>query len=536
MDGDLAVTIAVIGAAGISAQWVAWRLGVPAIVLMLAAGLALGPGLGLLDPTATLGDLRAPAVGLAVAIIVFDGGLTLDIREWRAAGAGVRRLLLAVPLGWALAAAAAHWIGGIDWPVAVVFGAIMIITGPTVILPLLRQARLQHRPAAFLKWEGILNDPIGAVLAVVAMEWFVLSAGTASAGGEGERLAGDLLLRLGSGVVVGVATGLAPAYGIRALFHRDLAPEYLKTPILLAAVLGAFALADQVMHEAGLIAATVFGLALANIGVAGLEELKRFKESLTVFLVSGVFIILAADLDREVLARLSWPLLGTVLAVMLLVRPLAIGLATLGADLSGRERVLIAWIAPRGIVAAAMAGLAGGRMAEAGYGDADLLLPLVFAMIGATVVAHGFTIGPLARALGLAGRGREGVLIVGSWDFTIGLAMALRALDVPVIIADPDPRALAAARRAGLPTFRGDLLSERAEGVVELQDTAYLLAATADDAYNALLCARFASTMGRERVHQLAFRSGLEPGERTPTRDWRGKILLEAGAGHDSLR
>ncbi|WP_119677973.1 cation:proton antiporter [Indioceanicola profundi] len=530
MADDAVAVIALIGVAGIASQWLAWWLRIPAIAMMLVTGLLAGPAFGVLDPGAALGELLEPAIGFAVAIIVFEGGLNLNIREWRAAGGGVKRLVMAVPLSWCLGTLAAHYLGGVGWPVATLFGAIMVITGPTVILPLLRQAKLHRRPATFLKWEGILNDPIGAILAVMVLEWLVLSST------EGTEIAWGLLLRLLAGVVVGTALGLGLAYGLRWMFRRDLAPEFLKTPILLASVLAAFTAANTVMPEAGLIAATVYGLALGNIGVAGLDDLRRFKESLTVFLVSGVFILLASDLEAEVFARLSWPIILTVLAILFIVRPVSIILATLGDSMNWRERALVAWIAPRGIVAAAMAGIATRQLERAGYPDAELLLPLVFSVIGATVIAHGFTVGPVARALGLAGTSRPGVLIVGAWDWTVALGDALRGIDVPVIIADPDPAALTAARRKGLPTFRGDLLSERSEGDLDLQEVDYVVAASSDDAYNALICTRFAPHMGRERVHQIAFQSGIQPGERAPLRDWRGKILFQPNAGYDSLK
>lgn len=529
---DVVAVIVLIGVAGIASQWLAWWLRIPAIAMMLVAGLLAGPAFGILDPGAALGELLEPAIGFAVAIIVFEGGLNLNIRELRAAGSGVARLVMAVPLNWLFGTLAAHYLGGFSWEVATLFGAIMVITGPTVILPMLRQAKLHRRPATFLKWEGILNDPIGAVLAVMILEWLVLSASFR----DETEVAWELVLRLVAGIIVGTGLGLGLAYGLRWIFRRDLAPEFLKTPILLTAVLAAFTAANYVLPEAGLIAATVFGLALANIGVAGLEDLKRFKESLTVFLVSGVFIILASDLEPEVFARLSLPIILTVLAVMFVVRPLAITLATLGHSMTWRERTLVSWIAPRGIVAAAVAGIASTQLAEAGYEDAELLLPLVFAVIGATVLAHGFSVGPMARALGLAGSGRPGVLIVGAWDWTVALAEALRGIGVPVIIADPDPADLTAARRRGLTTFRGDPLSERSEEDLDLQEVEYLLAASSDDAYNALICTRFAAHMGRERVHQIAFRSGIQPGERAPLRDWRGKILFQPNAGFDSLK
>ena len=203
-------------------------------------------------------------------------------------------------------------------------------------------------------------------------------------------------------------------FGIRTLFRRDLAPEYLKTPILLAGALGVYAAGEAIQPETGLVGATLFGVVLANIDVTGLQELRRFKEALTVFLVSGLFILLTANIDRQTVMMLSWPIAATTLAILFVARPLAIALATIGAKVSWRERLLVGWIGPRGVVAAAIAGVAGERLAKAGYPDARLVLPLVFAVIASTVVLHGLSLAPIARRLGLASGGRSGLLIVGA--------------------------------------------------------------------------------------------------------------------------
>ncbi len=520
MEQAVVPLIAGVALAGVAAQWMGWRLNIPSILILLVLGLALGPIFGLVKSDAVLGDIMRPAIGLAVAIIVFEGGLSLNLRELRTAGSGVQRLVfLALPLNWLLGTLAGHYIGALTWPVAILFGSILVVTGPTVIMPLLRQSKLEPRSAAFLKWEAIVNDPIGATLTLLILSGLILLHGAGGHAVAAWSLAGRALL----GVFVAGALGLALPFGLKRLFHGDLTPEYLKTPIILALALAIYAAGEAIQSETGLIGATLFGVVLGNIEITGLQELRRFKESLTVFLVSGLFILLAANIDPAVLRHISWPIILTTLAILFLARPIAIGLATIGAKMTWKERLLVGWIGPRGVVAAAVAGLAADQLGAAGYPGARLVLPMVFMVIAATVVLHGLTLGPLARLLGLASGSPPGLLIVGAQDWTLALARALRPLGVPTLITDPDWQALRPARLSGLATARVEILSAKGEHIVDLRDLDYVLAATDDDAYNALVCTRFAPELGRERVHQTAPNPD-GPHTRT-SREWRGKFV-----------
>jgi sodium/hydrogen exchanger family protein/TrkA family protein len=288
--------------------------------------------------------------------------------------------------------------------------------------------------------------------------------------------------------------------------------------------MGVYAVSNVVMHEAGLVAATVLGVTLANLRVPGIGELRRFKEALVVLIVSALFVTLSADLDRGVLARLSWPLLGLTAAMLFVIRPVAIGLATARSGLSLQERVLAAWIAPRGIVAAAIAGVAGLRLQSAGYADAALVMPAVFALIAATMILHGFSLGPLAARLRLRLEEAPGLVLVGASAWTTDLAMTLHEQGVPVLLVDTFPGALDPARALGLPVLQAELLSEHGEQELQGRPADWLLAATPDDIYNGLLCARLGPELGRERVYQLGPVGGLDQG-RWVSRDWRGKVL-----------
>ena len=479
-------------ALGVIAQWLAWRLRLPAIVLFAAAGIIVGPVLQWVHPSEVLGDTFRPVVSLAVAVILFEGGLNLHWHELTSAASGVKRLVtIASLLSFAFGALAAHWIGGLSLPVAMVFGAIVVVTGPTVIMPLLRQAHLNRRTASYLKWEGIINDPIGALAAVLIFQVFVLSDD------------GGLLVNLLRALMAGVGLGGGAAWIIGRGFQGGAIPEYLKAPVTLATVLVVFVLANHIQHEAGLLAVTIMGLMLGNMDLPSMEEMRRFKEYITLLLVSTVFVLLTADLDPAIVADLDWRAAALILALMFVVRPAAVLIATFWTDMRWSERLLVAWIAPRGIVAAAVAGVFGPDLVAAGFDDGRLLAPLVFALVFATVIGHGFTISWLARRLDLS-VSADTVMIVGGSPWTTALAQALQTeLGNNVVLVDKSWHRLRDARLAGVPVQYGEILSEELQQGLELASVNCLLAATSNDAYNALVCRHYASELGRERVYQL---------------------------------
>lgn len=496
------MAFALVGALGVGSQWLAWRMRMPAIVLMLVAGLLIGPVLGFFDPVRDVGPLMGPMISIAVAIILFEGGLTLNFHGLRDAAKGVKRLVVVgAPLGWLLSALALRYVAGLGWGTAAVFGGILIVTGPTVIAPLLRQARLKRRPAALLQWEAIVNDPVGALAAVLAYE-FVLVLQTATT-------AGNAVAEMLIGVAVATVLGLLAGWGLAQAFRRAWVPEFMKVPVLFAVLLAVFALSDAVLHESGLLTVTIMGLYIANADLPSYTELRRFKEHATVLLVSGVFILLAASMNLETLSTLDWHAAAFVAVVILLVRPLTVLLSLMSSGVPWPERLLVAFTGPRGVVLVAVAGLFGERLAALGIEDGARIAPLAFALVAATVVLHGFTLTPIARALGLAGGEVPGVLIVGGSRWSRGLAEALKKAEVPVLIADPNRARLRQAREAGLPTYFGDILSEAAEHSLEVAHFGIVVAATDNDAYNTLVATDVGPEFGRENVHQLK-RSGQE--------------------------
>jgi hypothetical protein len=383
------------------------------------------------------------------------------------------------------------------------------------VLPLLRHTRLHRRAASFLKWEAIVNDPIGAILAALVLQILIAHP---------QSLGWTTIAQIMVGLAVALGLGGGAALLVRWCFQHDQAPEVLKTPILLALAMGVYVLSNLTMDDAGLMAATMFGVTLANLRVPGVGELRRFKESLVVLVVSALFITLTSEISRDMLRQLSWPVMALSLTMMLLVRPVAILLATSFSSLSWPERLLPAWIAPRGIVAAAVAGVAGQRLHMVGYPGAEQVMPSVFALIAATMILHGFSLRPVATHLGLTLGNLPGIGIVGACSWTIQLAHLLQQQGVPVLLIDTFPGALDPARALDIPVLQAEILSDHGREELEGRPVDYLIAATEDDIYNGLVCTRLAPEIGRERVFQLAPAGGRHDEFRGLSRDWRGKI------------
>ncbi|EQB02413.1 sodium:proton antiporter [Sphingobium baderi LL03] len=522
-----ALVIALIGILGIGAQWIAWRTGWPAIALMLAAGVIGGPVTGLVNPEQTFGELLEPMVSIAVALILFEGGLSLNFRELRKTDGAVTRLvLLGAPIGWVLGILACYYIAGLVWPVAVLFAGILIVTGPTVVIPLLRQSNVAARPRAVLKWEAIVNDPVGALAGVVTYEYLR----RAEAGGT---LIAVVAALIAAAAVAGLIGWLA-ARAVGWAFPRGHVPEYLKAPVLLVAVIGVFVLSNAIQQETGLLAVTVMGIALANMRLDSLRDIHPFKENITVLLISGVFVLLSASLDLTVLRQFEWRFAAFLLALLFLVRPATVLLSLAFSPVPWNERLFVAWIAPRGIVAIAISGLFALRLDRLGYADGSILVTLSFAVVVATILAHGFSIRPVARLLKVTGASDRGLLIVGATPFSLSLADQLRQLAVPVMIADNSWQRLAPARQSGIPTYHGEILAEATEDRLDLTQFQVLAAASDNEAYNALVCNEFAPEVGRDNVYQLGDASDDEDPRALPE-SLRGRALFASGLGVEDI-
>ena len=482
--------IAALVALGVFAQWCAARVRLPAIVLLLAAGIVIGPVTGVVNPDAVFPGLVSPCVSLAVALILFEGGLSLRFVEAKKLGWPLLSLVLVgMTITFGATSLLAHYVAELSWPSATVVGAILVVTGPTVVKPMLRQAKLARRPALLLKWESIVVDPLGVLLAVIVLEIAV-----AGSGGMGEVL----LLIVGAGLA-GLLSGAILG---RALL-RGLIPEHLKTPAILAGCLAIFASGEALYHEAGLLAVTIMGVVLANTPSPSVEGVRRFKEEVATVLVSVLFLVLAARLNLDDLRRINIQWVLFIAALLFVVRPLASGISLFRSGLPWQERAFVGWIAPRGVVAAAIGGALTPRLREAGYEDAANLVPLLFCVILATVVLHGLTVVPFARALGLSGRGTGGLLIVGVSNWAIDLARVLAQEGIDAVLVDESYRSTSQARLRGVEAIHGDVRDEDTLDELPLERVSWALVATEDDNYNALACVGMVGALGREHILQL---------------------------------
>lgn len=483
---------------GVAAQWAAWRWKLPAILLLLGTGFALGR---LTSPSEIFqGQVLAAGVSMSVAVILFEGGLSLRFRDLAETGSVIPRLItIGCLVTWVLSCLAGRLLIFETWAVAALAGAIFTVTGPTVIGPLLRHVRPKRRVAAVSRWEGIVIDPIGAMLAVLVYEFI--------AAGETEAALATMALAIAKTLLAAVLIGGGTAAGVVIILRRHWFPDYLHAPMLLAAVLGAFMLSDLAQHESGLATVTLLGIALANQKQVTIEHISKFKESLGVLLLGGLFIVLAGRLEAGDLISLGWGGLLFVVVMMLVVRPLSVMLATLRSPLEWKERLFLSWLAPRGVVAAAVSGVFALQLSLLPPSpiqmDAAQLEPTAFFLIVVTVLVYGLTAKPLARRLDVADPEPQGVLIAGASPLARALGTALVEAELLVRLVDSHREDVAAARMAGLQTQHGNILSESLQEDLDLSGLGRLLAVTSSDETNALAAIAFSGTFDRANVFQL---------------------------------
>jgi NhaP-type Na+/H+ or K+/H+ antiporter len=509
---SLLTALALVVVLGITAQWLAWRLRLPSILLLMLMGFLAGPeGLGVVDPDAMFGDLLLPVVSLSVAVLLFEGGLTLRARDIAGHTPVVMRLVtLGALITWLLAAGAAWLIGGVTWKAAILIGAILTVTGPTVIAPLLRQIRPTGAVGPILRWEGILIDPVGAVLAVLVLEGLVALL---SEGGGFHPVAGILkTLLLGGGA------GLVAGWALMKLLERYWIPDHLHNAVALAMAMFAFVVGNAAQHEAGLLSVTLMGVFLANQKRVEIEHIVEFKENVQVLLIATLFILMSARLDFGDLADIGPRAALFLLALIVVVRPASIYACTAGSSLEPKEKLFLAAMAPRGIVAAAIASVFALRLESLGVAGARSIVPLIFFVILGTVAIYGLAGAPLAYRLGLATRKPQGILLLGAHEWARALAEVLRDAGVDVMLVDTNARNIRTARMAGLRTFRGSLLSDVTDEMIDLSGLGRLFALTPNNEVNTLSAQHYVHLFGRAEVYQLPGGTG------TP----RGRLLFGA--------
>jgi NhaP-type Na+/H+ or K+/H+ antiporter len=475
---------------GMAMQAVAARFAIPSIVLLLLSGVAVGPdGLDLLRPE-VFGDARADLVTLAVTVILFEGGLGLRVEELRRQQ---RSLILLLTLGAVISMVGGTWAAYalLDMPLsnAALYGALMIVTGPTVVTPLLMRLSVDRTVRQLLISEGVLNDPIGAIVALVTVEYVV---------GRSEAWQAGWLVftRLATGAAIGTAAALALSFVLR----REWIPEGLRNPTVLGLVLLVAGYASRVSSEAGLMSAVVQGVVMANVGLRELGRLRQFKEELTVLLLSFIFVLLAANLPLQAVQSLGWNAAFVVFVLIWVVRPLAVFACTAGSSLSFRQKLFVSWICPRGIVAASVAGLFSILLEHAGLPGGEQLEALVFVTVALTVTLQGLTAGPIARLLAVDLPSYQGTIIVGADSFGRLLARLLLGRGRQVVLMDLNAQHCRLAHAAGFPVYEGDALSVETleDAGARYADT--LIAVTTNRELNTLIVQRVRDNFRIERV------------------------------------
>lgn len=523
------VAIALVLALGAAAQWLAWRISIPAILPLLIIGFLVGPVFGLVNPTELFGtELLFPAVSLAVGLILFEGGSTLRIPDVRETSRVVLRLVtIGGVITWVGAAAAAYLITDLSLPLAFLFGALVLVTGPTVIGPLLRIVRPTARVANVLRWEGILIDPLGAMAAVLVFEFLVID--------NRVQALGQSLLLFGEFIAVGTIVGALGGIVLAFILRRRLLPDYLLNLTALAFVFGIFALSSTIAPESGLLATVVMGMMLANQHIPNLEDVLSFKEDLSILFISTLFVTLAANVSMDaLLATLNWPSLLLLAVMILVIRPLNIFICAAGSKLGLNEKLYLSWIAPRGVVAASVTSLFAFRLQSLGYEGANALIPLVFLIIVGTVTLNSLTARLLAERLGVAEPDPQGFLILGAHSFARQIGEFLQREDFNVLLADTNWTNVAMARVEGLNAYYGSLLSAQSNDDLRLSGIGKLLALTSNDEANALTALKYARDFGTQQVYQL------EPGGRGSDRsrlgnERRGRTLFREGVTYSEL-
>ena len=489
---DLGLMLAAVGLVGLGCQWLAWRMKLPAILFLLIAGFIIGPITHIFQPNEMFGELLFPLISLAVAVILFEGSLTLNLKEIREVNRTVINIVtIGALITWALTSVFTFYLLDFSWPLALLFGSLTVVTGPTVVVPLLRTVRPKSKLANILRWEGILIDPIGALFIVIVYEFIVSSSKMHSL-----HVFGLILL---IGIVLGGLAGMLLAQILR----RRLLPEYLQPFAVLTLVLGVFAVSNALESESGLLAVTVMGMWLANAKDVKIQNILHFKENLTILLISGLFLMLSARMELADFATLGVAAALLFAAIQLFSRPIAIFIATIGSSLSVKEKLFIAWVAPRGIVAASISSLFAIKLVEAGVEGASLLVPLTFMVIVGTVVLQSITARPLANTLSLSEPSPKGFLIVGANDVGRTLATALQKYGYRIIITDSNWEYIRKARMQGLETYYGNPISSHAAEYLDLIGIGNLIAVTPDKHFNVVVAKYFMAEFGERRVFFL---------------------------------
>lgn len=516
------VALASIIILGIIAQWFAWKFKIPAILPLILIGLFVGPVSTFLSEDGAQwiqpiwngekgffpGESLFYFVSLAIGIILFEGGLTLKRGEITKVGPVIGKLItLGSLITFVGAGVATHFVFGLSWKISFLFSALIIVTGPTVITPILRNIPLKKDISAVLKWEGILIDPIGALVAVLVFEF--ISIEDQDAGYTREAF-----MEFGKIVLIGFAFGISGGYALYMAIKKKLIPHYLLNVVSLSVVLLVFVQSDLFAHESGLLSVVVMGMFLGNSNLPNLKELLYFKESLSVLLISILFILLSANISLdEMLLVFNWQTALLLAVIIFILRPLGVFLSTTNSPLKTNEKLFISWVGPRGIVAAGIASLFGTKLVLLGEPGAEYITPLVFSVVLVTVLLNATTARLFAKIVGVFLKTPEGVLIVGASKFSRLIASYLQKNDRHVVLLDTNVFNINTAKDLGLEAINADIYSVELTDNIELNDVGYLLAMTGSDEINTKAISRFGKEFGETGTYRLMTSEELQTNE-----------------------
>jgi NhaP-type Na+/H+ or K+/H+ antiporter len=535
---------------GILAQWVAWKFKIPAILPLILIGLLVGPiaaeflssdGTKWIEPIWNGDEGLFPGeslfyfVSLAISVILFEGGLTLKLSEIKNVGPVITKLItVGSVVTFFGAALAAHYIFELSWQISYLFSALIIVTGPTVITPILRNIPMKKDISAVLKWEGILIDPIGALVAVLVFEFISVDAG-----GEFTKTA---LTEFGKIVLFGSTFGFAFAHAMNFIINNKWVPHYLLNVFALAAVLGVFVLSDAFAHESGLLAVVVMGMVLGNSKSPYLKELLYFKESLSVLLISILFILLAANINvSDLMLIYDWKTVALFAIIVFVIRPIGVFISTQGSSLKLNERVFISWVGPRGIVAAGIASLFGLKLAKEGVTGAEYITPLVFMIVLGTVLLNATTARMFARLVGVFLKKSEGILIVGASKVSRLLAHYLESNGRNVVLIDSNERNIQKAKELGLTAMNINIYSDNLMDDIELNNMGYLMALTINSDINKYAINKFSKQFGENGAFRLVSKEEMNDETKCPKEGLFSKkdhftTLSEVAKNHSSIQ
>ncbi|MGH1385127.1 cation:proton antiporter [Kordia sp.] len=503
---------------GILAQWVAWKFKIPAILPLILIGLLVGPiaaeyfsedGTKWIEPIWNgkkglfPGDSLFYFVSLAISIILFEGGLTLKRSEIKNVGPVITKL---ITLGSAItffgAGIVAHFVFGLSWDLSFLFSGLIIVTGPTVITPILRNIPLKKDISTVLKWEGILIDPIGALVAVLVFEFISV---------EGDSgFTKIALMEFGKIILFGTTFGFTFAHALAFSINKKLIPHYLLNVVTLSVVLLVFVASDTFAHESGLLAVVVMGMVLGNGKLESIKEILYFKESLSVLLISILFILLAANINMaDLLLLYNWETAVLFLIVVFVIRPLGVFLSTTKSKLTINEKLFISWVGPRGIVAAGIASLFGSKLVKQGVEGAEYITPLVFMIVLGTVLLNATTARLFAKIVGVFLTKSDGILIVGASKVSRLLGHYLESNGRHVVLIDSNQTNIAKAKELGLEAISTDIYSNTLTDNIELNDVGYLMALTGNSGINKYAIDKFGEEFGENGSFRLVTREEM---------------------------